>query len=185
MNDFCYSKPFYLPTIPQNSPQKDSAAIAGQIQFFIIKRIIPYLLNNCQVNSTMDNGCAMFRIRYFFFKRGVLRVVFVYRFCYFASHKQIRFFFTANYLYWRNNRINYWRMPGSNRRPPACRAGAIPIELIPQSEAVVPWVLCDNPQPLNPVPSHRVNSFCYKQMRYCFYFLVKSIFSISFTLSLT
>jgi hypothetical protein len=28
--------------------------------------------------------------------------------------------------------INWWRMPGSNRRPPACKAGALPAELIPQ-----------------------------------------------------
>src|SRR5579871_2002688 len=28
---------------------------------------------------------------------------------------------------------NWWRMTGSNRRPPACKAGALPAELIPQS----------------------------------------------------
>lgn len=27
---------------------------------------------------------------------------------------------------------NWWRMTGSNRRPPACKAGALPAELIPQ-----------------------------------------------------
>ena len=27
----------------------------------------------------------------------------------------------------------WWRMTGSNRRPPACKAGALPAELIPQS----------------------------------------------------
>ena len=26
----------------------------------------------------------------------------------------------------------WWRMTGSNRRPPACKAGALPAELIPQ-----------------------------------------------------
>ncbi|VXB05325.1 hypothetical protein MASSI9I_60432 [Massilia sp. 9I] len=26
---------------------------------------------------------------------------------------------------------NWWRMTGSNRRPPACKAGALPAELIP------------------------------------------------------
>ena len=32
-----------------------------------------------------------------------------------------------------------WRMPGSNRRPPACKAGALPTELIPpRPPAVVP-----------------------------------------------
>ena len=28
---------------------------------------------------------------------------------------------------------NWWRMTGSNRRPPACKAGALPAELIPQT----------------------------------------------------
>ena len=28
--------------------------------------------------------------------------------------------------------MGWWRMTGSNRRPPACKAGALPAELIPQ-----------------------------------------------------
>ena len=28
----------------------------------------------------------------------------------------------------------WWRMTGSNRRPPACKAGALPAELIPRDE---------------------------------------------------
>ena len=28
--------------------------------------------------------------------------------------------------------VGWWRMTGSNRRPPACKAGALPAELIPQ-----------------------------------------------------
>lgn len=28
--------------------------------------------------------------------------------------------------------VNWWRMTGSNRRPPACKAGALPAELIPR-----------------------------------------------------
>jgi hypothetical protein len=28
--------------------------------------------------------------------------------------------------------LQWWRMTGSNRRPPACKAGALPAELIPQ-----------------------------------------------------
>ena len=35
-------------------------------------------------------------------------------------------FWFANLL-----RVNWWRMTGSNRRPPACKAGALPAELIP------------------------------------------------------
>ena len=32
----------------------------------------------------------------------------------------------------------WWRMTGSNRRPPACKAGALPAELIPQdSDALI------------------------------------------------
>ena len=30
---------------------------------------------------------------------------------------------------------NWWRMTGSNRRPPACKAGALPAELIPRRSA--------------------------------------------------
>jgi hypothetical protein len=33
----------------------------------------------------------------------------------------------------RQQSITWWRMTGSNRRPPACKAGALPAELIPQS----------------------------------------------------
>ena len=28
----------------------------------------------------------------------------------------------------------WWRIPGSNRWPPACKAGALPTELIPQED---------------------------------------------------
>ena len=31
-------------------------------------------------------------------------------------------------------RACWWRMTGSNRRPPACKAGALPAELIPHAE---------------------------------------------------
>src|SRR6185437_9085225 len=31
---------------------------------------------------------------------------------------------------------DWWRMTGSNRRPPACKAGALPAELIPRSYTV-------------------------------------------------
>ncbi len=33
----------------------------------------------------------------------------------------------------------WWRMTGSNRRPPACKAGALPAELIPQNFAFRRW----------------------------------------------
>lgn len=37
----------------------------------------------------------------------------------------------------------WWRMTGSNRRPPACKAGALPAELIPR--CVSPLALCRIP----------------------------------------
>src|SRR4249920_3299871 len=33
---------------------------------------------------------------------------------------------------WVSIELNWWRMTGSNRRPPACKAGALPAELIPR-----------------------------------------------------
>ena len=42
-----------------------------------------------------------------------------------ASHHSLRFMLhAAPHSHW-------WRMTGSNRRPPACKAGALPAELIP------------------------------------------------------
>ena len=34
-----------------------------------------------------------------------------------------------------DKRVRQWRRPGSNRQPPACKAGALPIELRPQANA--------------------------------------------------
>ena len=39
----------------------------------------------------------------------------------------------------------WWRMSGSNRRPPACKAGALPAELIPH-DVFVWWVWLDSNQ---------------------------------------
>ena len=33
----------------------------------------------------------------------------------------------------------WWRMTGSNRRPPACKAGALPAELIPRNRSKSYW----------------------------------------------
>ena len=41
----------------------------------------------------------------------------------------------ATWMLWFVNQIvqsEWWRMTGSNRRPPACKAGALPAELIPR-----------------------------------------------------
>lgn len=38
---------------------------------------------------------------------------------------------------------DWWRMTGSNRRPPACKAGALPAELIPQSLESVQSIMTD------------------------------------------
>ena len=54
------------------------------------------------------------------------------------------------------NTDKWWRMTGSNRRPPACKAGALPAELIPQdrnalkiswdSSNLIWWVWLDSNQ---------------------------------------
>ena len=36
----------------------------------------------------------------------------------------------------RNGLVEQWSVPGSNRRPPACKAGALPAELTPQANEV-------------------------------------------------
>lgn len=42
----------------------------------------------------------------------------------------------------------WWRMTGSNRRPPACKAGALPAELIPRVRSWRWWVwLVSNQRP--------------------------------------
>ena len=38
----------------------------------------------------------------------------------------------------------WWRMSGSNRRPPACKAGALPAELIPLCLRQIWWVWMDS-----------------------------------------
>jgi hypothetical protein len=35
--------------------------------------------------------------------------------------------------------LGWWRMTGSNRRPPACKAGALPAELIPRTFMNTRW----------------------------------------------
>ena len=48
----------------------------------------------------------------------------------------------------------WWRMTGSNRRPPACKAGALPAELIPQGTACVGragWTRTNDPRVINTV----------------------------------
>ena len=61
---------------------------------------------------------------------------------------------------------DWWRMTGSNRRPPACKAGALPAELIPQSSLVGLVGL----EPTTPALSRR----CSNQLSYRpFTFVVK------------
>ena len=68
--------------------------------------------------------------------------------------------------------VFWWRMTGSNRRPPACKAGALPAELIPQCPLTVSsnWNLvglvglepttpalstqCSNQLSYRPIPQH-------------------------------
>src|SRR5512140_1802053 len=42
------------------------------------------------------------------------------------------------------SRDNWWRLTGSNRRPPACKAGALPAELNPH--LLLWWVWLDSNQ---------------------------------------
>ncbi len=37
----------------------------------------------------------------------------------------------------------WWSQAGSNRRPPACKAGALPAELWPLTRLFVAWLCCD------------------------------------------
>ena len=64
------------------------------------------------------------------------------------------------------NKIFWWRMTGSNRRPPACKAGALPAELIPQCPHTVPvyWNLVGlvGLEPTTPALSRR----CSNQLSY-------------------
>ena len=53
----------------------------------------------------------------------------------------------------------WWRMSGSNRRPPACKAGALPAELIPHDRRVVGLV---GFEPTTPALSRR----CSNQLSY-------------------
>ena len=54
-------------------------------------------------------------------------------------------------------RKDWWRMTGSNRRPPACKAGALPAELIPL------WLVgLDGFEPSTPALSRR----CSNQLSY-------------------
>ena len=43
---------------------------------------------------------------------------------------------TGNRAAFAQRDAQWWRMTGSNRRPPACKAGALPAELIPQNTVV-------------------------------------------------
>ena len=44
----------------------------------------------------------------------------------------------------------WWRMTGSNRRPPACKAGALPAELIPLCGGSG-WIRTNDPRVINTV----------------------------------
>ncbi len=49
----------------------------------------------------------------------------------------------------------WWRMTGSNRRPPACKAGALPAELIPRTDNLVGLV---GLEPTTPALSRRCSN---------------------------
>ena len=62
--------------------------------------------------------------------------------------------------------MNWWRMTGSNRRPPACKAGALPAELIPQDLAILVVGLAGF-EPATPALSRRCsNRLSYRPTRF-------------------
>ena len=56
----------------------------------------------------------------------------------------------------------WWRMTGSNRRPPACKAGALPAELIPRPFQIEEMVGLVGLEPTTPALSRR----CSNQLSY-------------------
>jgi len=56
----------------------------------------------------------------------------------------------------------WWRMTGSNRRPPACKAGALPAELIPHDQPLDGMVGLGGLEPPTPALSRR----CSNQLSY-------------------
>jgi hypothetical protein len=56
----------------------------------------------------------------------------------------------------------WWRMTGSNRRPPACKAGALPAELIPRFSSIMKMVGLVGLEPTTPALSRR----CSNQLSY-------------------
>ena len=59
-------------------------------------------------------------------------------------------------------RVVWWRMTGSNRRPPACKAGALPAELIPRNGHIKEMVGLVGLEPTTPALSRR----CSNQLSY-------------------
>ena len=57
---------------------------------------------------------------------------------------------------------SWWRMTGSNRRPPACKAGALPAELIPLRSLLEEMVGLVGLEPTTPALSRR----CSNQLSY-------------------
>jgi hypothetical protein len=49
----------------------------------------------------------------------------------------------------------WWSQTGSNRRPPACKAGALPTELWPRPSPGLPIVACGYPPRLRPIARQR------------------------------
>jgi hypothetical protein len=64
--------------------------------------------------------------------------------------------------------VNWWRMTGSNRRPPACKAGALPAELIPHRSRTVNMVGLVGLEPTTPALSRRCsNQLSYRPFTLC------------------
>src|SRR5215472_12618744 len=74
--------------------------------------------SRCQITRTLDDAIASARIE--FLNERVFRKAF------FEKRRAAAFAFKASRL------EVWWSQTGSNRRPPACKAGALPTELWPR-----------------------------------------------------
>ena len=105
------------------------------------------------ITITTPNNLRLLLSDYWFF---LLLSRLLKNFCYLRSLKdQIKSFSSENALIW----LFWWRLTGSNRRPPACKAGALPAELNPHLYSMVGLV---GLEPTTPALSTR----CSNQLSY-------------------
>ena len=119
----------------------------AKIVFYPIKKIYPLLLpsHNCIIIFIQ---CSVFKVHLVEIKSAISHFTQALNACLrlcFSSSIQTRLRWALNgawvsletqwnLSYYRNfiqSLMKWWRVPGSNRWPPACKAGALPAELTP------------------------------------------------------